>query len=96
MADPEAQEIPVAVANQARIRYLADHGRQVPVDILYQTSLLEFIVLANGGPEALAEARAFHEARIAPLLDQAAGHVAEAEEERRSAQARSILLGGPR
>lgn len=82
------------VANQARIAYLTQHGAQVPIEQMYVTSLMEYLILANRGPEGLAEARGYHEARIAPILDNAVANMTAVEDRARSAHARATLLNG--
>jgi hypothetical protein len=88
MEEP-AQEVPIAAANQARIAYLASHGVTVPIEQMYVTSLLEYL-LGDG----LGAAREYHEGRVAVILDQAVTRFGAAEEQRRSAQARAVLLQG--
>lgn len=98
--DPIIEEI--KDANEQRRAYLAGSGIAVPMDQMYVTSLLEFLLL-----EDLDDAKAYHERRIAPILDQAIGKLiqaqeaaeearAEAEEHAREQQARETLLRGVR
>lgn len=85
----DESEVTVAAANAARVGYLRSHGVQPPIDLMYVASLLEFIV-----GDRVAEAREFHERRVALILDNAVGGLAVAEEQMRSAQARATLLNG--
>jgi hypothetical protein len=96
---PEDEEI--AAANEARCAFLASVRIPVPRDQMYAISLLEFLL---GDDEAVEQARAYHERRIAPILDQMIGRVqqlqaqaveaqAEAQEKAREQEARDILLG---
>jgi hypothetical protein len=96
MGEAEDPIADVAAANQARLRYLAEHGVQVPIDQVYATSLLEFLL-----GDRLDEAREYHEMRFAGLLDRSIGgllqvaeHQQAAQEEQRAAQARASLLRG--
>lgn len=79
----------VRAANQARLQYLLSHGVNVPMDLLYATSLLEYLL----GPN-LDAAHEYHERRVAPMLDNAVSALTVAEEKNRSAQARATLLNG--
>lgn len=95
MSDTEpTQEVPVHVANEARFAYLASQGIRPPLDQMYATSLLEFLVVAACGPDGLAQAKEFHEARIAPILDKAVSQLTHVQEAQRSEQIRRTLLEG--
>jgi len=99
MPDQEpTQEVPVHVANAARVQYINSHlppgAPRVPVEQMIQTSLLEFLILAATGEQGLAEARAYHENRVAVILDAAVANLTRMQEANASAQARQILLEG--
>jgi hypothetical protein len=84
----------LVAANRARRLYLAEHNVPAPADLQYAVSLLEFMIAGTGGEGLLAQARVFHEVRIAPILDKAVEQLTVVEDRRASAAARSRLLGG--
>ena len=98
MTDTEPnQEVPIHVANAARIQYLNSQlppGAKVPIEQMYTTSLLEFLVLAATGPDGLTRAREYHENRIAPSLDAAVANLTRKQQADQSAEARRILMEG--
>jgi hypothetical protein len=74
-------------ANAARIQYLTEQGVQVPMDLLYVTSLLEFVIGPNIG-----EARQYHELRMAGILDQAVANLGVVQERNRLQEIRNRLV----